>query len=68
MENNKILKEKSGNITSDDKLVSFLYELMRDKITPGVVETLVNNSQQTPVEFTNGYLANYAKYLAERLK
>lgn len=68
MDNNKNLKEESGNIISEDKLVSFLYELMRDKITPGVVEELVNNSQQTPVEFTNGYLANYAKHLAERLK
>lgn len=66
--NNKQLKEESGNVVYDDRLVSFLYSLLRDHLPAGVVEELVRDSQDIPVEYTNGYLANYAKNLADRLK
>lgn len=66
--NNKQLKEESGNVVYDDRLVSFLYSLLRDHLPAGVVEELVRGSQCIPVEYTNGYLANYAKNLADRLK
>lgn len=65
---NKKLKEESGNVVDDTKLVLFLYSLLRDHLTAGVVEELVRDSQDIPVEYTNGYLANYAKNLADRLK
>lgn len=61
------LKE-AGEVKIDSKLISFLYELMRDHLTPGKVEDLVRNSQIAPVLLTNGYLANYAEDLANRLK
>lgn len=69
MENhNKELRERSGKVCSSDKLVSFLYELMRDHVLIGDVEQIVRNSQETPVHFTNGYLAKYAEDIAARLK
>jgi hypothetical protein len=41
---------------------------MRDHLTPGEVELLVNNSlDPEPVVYTNGWLAKYAENLAERL-
>jgi len=62
------LFERSGMFSTHEKLVSFLYELMRDHLPPGVVERLVQNNQETPASLTNGYLAQYAKDLADRLK
>lgn len=68
---NAALRQRSGSVTSPDPLVSFLYELMRDRVTPGVVEQLVRASQtseQNPTHFCNGYLASYAVDVAARLR
>ena len=63
------LKCRSGDVTSDDPLVSFLYVLMRDYLPVGIAERLVEmHSYEETTSFTNGYLANYAKDLATRLK
>jgi len=63
------LTERSGEVTSDDPLVSFLYVLMRDYLPVGIAERLVEmHSYEETTSFTNGYLANYAKDLATRLK
>lgn len=65
---NKELRERSGEVNSSDHLVSFLYELMRDKVPPGEIEALVRNSISEDItEYTNGHLANYAKDLTYRL-
>lgn len=61
------LEARSGNITYDSKLVGFLYDLLRDHLTAGVVEKLVQESQVSEVSYSNGWLAQYAKDLAERL-
>jgi len=65
------LRTLSGDVITSDKLVSFLYQLMSDHLSTGVVQKLVD-TQKASVDnvdvFTNGYLAEYAKYLAERLK
>lgn len=58
----------SDKVQDDRALVSFLYDLMRDHVTPGVVEKLVLASPPGMTKFTNGYLANYAKELAARLQ
>jgi hypothetical protein len=58
----------SGEEVSDDSLVSFLYELMRDVIPPGTVERILLNSPRERTKFTNGYLAQYAKDVAYRLR
>jgi len=68
------LRARSGNVDSDDQLVGFLYELMRDHLPCGVVERLVSNSNPANTSnggncrFTNGFLANYAKDLSQRLR
>lgn len=62
------LKEDSGNVKIKDKLTSFLYELMRDYVTPGKVQELLQNSSDEETEYTNGYLARYAEYLSKELK
>lgn len=65
---NAELRERSGKIDINSKLVSFLYELIRDHMPLGEVETLVRNSQEPDCYYTNGWLAKYAEDLANRLK
>jgi len=66
---NEDLRIRSGSIDTDEKLVSFLYSLMRDHLPCGIVEELVRDSFcGDGCEFSNGFLANYAKDLASRLK
>lgn len=64
------LRNRSRSINSNDKLVAFLYDLMRDYITCGEVEAImaVIKEEKFEYEFCNGYLANYAKDIARRLK
>ncbi len=62
------LRERSGTVQINSKLVSFLYELMRDHLPPGTVEELVRASSESDVTYTNGWLALYAQDLANRLK
>ncbi len=66
---NTALRERSGTIRINSRLVSFLYELMRDHLPPGKVEELIRSSEKDPdVLYTNGWLARYAEDLAYRLK
>lgn len=66
---NDKMREKSGFIKSEDKLVSFIYELMRDHLPVGTVGALVKNANiNDETLYSNGWLAEYAKYLAEILK
>jgi hypothetical protein len=67
-EHSKALYLRSGEEVSDDPLVSFLYDLMRDHVAPGIVERIVINSPAKRTKFSNGYLAKYAKDLAYRLQ
>jgi hypothetical protein len=63
------LRKISGEFTSKDPVVVFLYHLMRDHLPTADVEKLVQDSQINGKEclFTNGYLARYAENLAQRL-
>lgn len=64
------LCEASGRMTSDDALEAMLYTLMRDHLPVGTVAELVRDATATraPCEFTNGWLAQYAKHLAAQLR
>lgn len=63
------MRERSGMVSSDDSLVSLLYELMRDYVPPGTIEGIMASCKtDTETVFTNGWLANYAKDLANRLR
>lgn len=65
----KELRDRSGNIAINSRLVSFLYQLMRDHVPPGIVEQVLNQSEDEPqVTYTNGWLAKYAEDVANRLK
>jgi hypothetical protein len=65
---NNELRKASGEVNINSKLVGFLYTLMRDHMQPGDIESLVRDSQEAECYYTNGWLARYAEYLAERLK
>jgi hypothetical protein len=63
------LRKRSGQVNINSRLVSFLYDLMRDHLPPGKVEELVQNAEDVPdVTYTNGWLAKYAEDLSNRLK
>lgn len=66
--NNEEMASISGSITSEDKTVMLLYILLRDHVTPGRLEQIVQDLPDKKADFTNGWLAQYAKNLAERLK
>lgn len=68
-EKNDALRERSGTIKINNRLVSFLYDLMRDHLPPGKVEALIREAEDEPdIVYTNGWLALYAEDLANRLK
>lgn len=63
------LRKRSGEISSKDPLVAFLYDLMRDHLTVGKVEKLVSEAEvSSNADYTNGWLAKYAKDVAKRLR
>jgi len=69
-EEGESLRRRSGMVRSDDKFVSFVYELVRDYVPSSVIEKCVLNSTGPGTEeiiFTNGYLAGYAKDVVRRL-
>lgn len=64
------MRARSGEVDSDDPLVGFLYILMRDHLTAGEVENIMElHIGATPkvYRFSNGWLASHAKDLARRL-
>ena len=64
------MRAASGGVHATDRLVSFFYDLMRDHMTPGDVETIVRrvlDEEDREVFYTNGWLAENAKYIAARL-
>ena len=67
---NEKMRNMSGNVRSADKMVIFLYTLMRDEIPSGKIEEIIQeiDDMQGEVLFTNGWLAKYAINIAGRLK
>ena len=66
---NEKYRERTGNEISKDKLIGFLYLLVRDHITPGKLEKIMLDiSNEKEYHFTNGFLARYVKDVKERLK
>jgi hypothetical protein len=69
---NARLRKRSGEVELEGRLISFLYELMRDHITPGQIEDIVRSieiseAMGTSIRYSNGWLAKYAADLASRL-
>ena len=71
---NEKLRRASGEINYPAScwLTSFLYDLMRDGSPPGKVEEIVRRVEEEDRigenMYSNGWLAQYASYLAYRLK
>ena len=76
---NSKMRELSGNVKSSDPLVDILYTLMRDgHVSPSNLEIVVRERNDSvkkagvngslEVLFTNGWLANYAINLSDRIR
>jgi len=70
------LREQSGNEITDSNFIVFLYCLIRDELTPGRIERVIDasvfndvtdNSTCQNTKLTNGYIAQYAKNIIMRL-
>jgi hypothetical protein len=67
----KRMRNRSGAVMNNSKLVGFLYILMRDHLTPGTLEKIMIDHidyQDNKVYYTNGWLAKYSEDIAKRLK
>lgn len=68
---NDMMRKISGEVNSDSALVCFFYILMRDYLNAGAVEDIISQrmgrSKAHTYEFTNGWLANYAEDIVNRL-
>lgn len=68
-EQNEGLRQRSDDVDTDSKLVSFLYSLIRDHLPAGVVEGLVREAEPHKlVSLSNGWLGKYCEDLAKRLR
>lgn len=74
MSQNSDLRARSGSVDSKDPLVDFMYHLLRDHLPAGEVEEILQKhvfpamrEGDTESQFCNGYLANYAKDITDRL-
>jgi hypothetical protein len=71
---NRRMRRESGYFDHSSKLVSFLYLLLRDEITPGHLEEILKKMSNPETEqlegasmYTNGWIAKYAENIALRL-
>lgn len=67
----KLLKNDSGNVKIKGRFVGFLYDLIRDYVPLGDVTKLLEGQliyePDEEIVYTNGWLANYAAWIAEKL-
>lgn len=65
------MRTLSGSVASEDKLVLLMYILLRDHFPSGKLEKIVDgieNSEAKVFSFTNGWMAQYAINLSNRIK
>lgn len=63
------MRQESGEVDDTDKLVMLLYLLCRDEIPTGIIDQIIDYKiPKGEGRFTNGWLAEWAKDAAERLK
>ncbi len=64
------IRERSGEVNTNNKLTVFLYILMRDYITPGAVEKIMREHvelQGKEAQLSNRWLGKHSLDIAERL-
>jgi hypothetical protein len=67
---NAEMHKRSGAVHATDPLIALFYDLLRDHISPGVLEQLVREAclyDTTTKVYSNGWLAQYATDLVFRL-
>ena len=65
----KIVAEGLPTHETMDRLTTFLYELMRDRVLPGVaMEYVVRAQGNGPFVLSNGYLGKFAEHLAHKIR
>ena len=57
-----------GRFSTTDRVASFLYELMRDHVTPGVVQQILGNIPPGKQKLSNPLLARYAVWVSKELR
>ncbi len=65
------IRKASGEVDSTDPLVDFFYILLRDYLTAGVVEGLIDmvvEDREDLTQFCNGWTAEHAKDIVKRLR
>lgn len=63
------MREASGAVKDDDKLVCFIYSLGRDHLSLGDIEGIMSELRgNSEYVYTNGWLARYAQDVANRLR
>ena len=68
------IRERSGSEDGNDPLATFLYILIRDHLPAGEVEGILkkhifpDGKKFEGDEFSNGWLARYAKDISKRLR
>lgn len=71
IDENERMRNASGNVVDDRKLVVFFYFMLRDGcISPSVLEKHLDQIQLSSGKdhhYTNGWLAQYAQDIAGRL-
>lgn len=68
---NARLRDRSESVDRSGPLTAFFYDLLRDHLPAATVETLVREAAahaEQRVQYTNGYLAEYANELSDRLR
>ena len=58
----------SGEIESTDPLLAFLYVMLRNGAGPGVIHEALENMTDQPMRYTNGWLAQYAQFVADKMR
>lgn len=61
------MRTQSGWVRDRRRLVSFLYDLLRDHLSAGKLEDLVRGALPGETLYTNGWMAKYAQDIADRL-
>lgn len=62
------MRRESGLVNNDDRLVMFIYLLARDWVPTGTIDKIVDYEMPTgTATFTNGWLAQWAKDVVDRL-
>jgi len=65
----KDIRDESKCVDIRDKTVEFLYILMRDYLPCGSVEEIMRKHVTGKMtKYCNGWLADYAMYVADRLR